>query len=984
MFRVYAAIFALSGAAGLMYESVWSHYLKLILGHAAYAQTLVLAIFMGGMALGAWLTSRLASRLTRPLLAYALVEGIIGVIALVFHPAFEFSSALLLDQVLPALEPGWSATLAKLLFATGLILPQSLLLGATFPLLTGGIIRTRPQEAGAMVALLYFANSIGAVAGVLFAGFWLIPMIGLPGTSLTAGLINVVLALVVYALAKDTATPAPAASGPETNSQGALAWVLWAAGITGAASFCYEIAWIRMLSMVLGSSTHSFELMLAAFILGIALGGLWIKRRIDRIENPKRFLGLVQLAMGVLAVLTLPFYNWTFDLMASAMAGIAKTETGYTYFALLSHGVALLVMLPATFCAGMTLPLLTLILMRGQQGEKGIGQVYAANTLGSILGVLAAVHLVLPTVGLKGLLLFGTALDGALGAYLIAAGAAALAWRGRHAWSAAFLALWLACLATAELDPRRMGSGVYRYGKSTLDNSVDVLRWLDGKTASIGLVRNPDGLVVISTNGKPDAAINVGGSKVSPDEATMTLAAVLPMLHQPKISKVANIGFGSGMTTHTLLGFQGVARVETIEIEPKMVEAARHGYEQVIPRAFNDPRSKVHIDDARAYFSGRRDRYDLIVSEPSNPWVSGVSSLFSQEFYRHVVRYLRPDGLFVQWIQLYETGFPIIASITRALEQSFADYAVYAANDGDLLIVASPNRLLAPFETSNLDQGAAQEALAKIGFLSIEDLRLRFLGNRATWSSLIASVPAPTNSDYYPFIDQQAPRFRFLGQGAALLLTQGIAIVPVLEALGGKPLPRSELPVAGDTAFETAELAAYARFIRDHLAGDHRAELLVEIWEELALIRATKNCQASENARVFALHNLGQRVIPYLHPDDLEALWGRLANEATCLKTSPNAMRWFALLKALGARDYAGASLIADALLGEQHQQLLGKRLQTLVTASLLGHLLADAATPFLATYHSYYAPAISQRRLSPSLASDLVLARARAKGWSF
>ncbi len=981
MFRIYAAIFAFSGAAGLIYESVWSHYLKLILGHAAYAQTLVLAIFMGGMAMGAWVVSRLTPRVRNLLLGYALVEGIIGLIALGFHEVFQFSSALLLDQVLPALDPGWASACAKLAFATLLILPQSLLLGATFPLLTGGMIRTRPQEAGAMVALLYFANSIGAVAGVLLSGFWLIPRVGLPGASLTAGGINVLLALTVYLLARREHAYLPASSTGDERSSGPLGWVLWAAAITGAASFCYEIAWIRMLSMVLGSSTHSFELMLAAFILGLALGGLWIKRRIDRIANPRRFLGLVQLAMGALAVLTLPLYNWTFDLMAAALSGIAKTETGYAYFAALSHGLALLVMLPATFCAGMTLPLLTLILLRSKQGERAIGQVYAANTLGSIAGVLAAVHLALPAVGLKGLLLFGTALDGALGAFLVIL-AGHQAWRKRYVWTGAFALLWLLCLLGAQLDPKRMGGGVYRYGNPALHESIEVLRWLDGKTASIGLVKDVQGTVVISTNGKPDAAISMSGAAPVADESTMTLAGLLPMLHKPDIAKVANIGFGSGMTTHTVLGFKGVTRVDTIEIEPAMVEAARFGYESVIPRAFSDPRGKVHIDDARAFFSGRRDRYDLIISEPSNPWVSGVSSLFSVEFYRHVVRYLAEDGLFVQWIQLYETGFPVMASITRALGTSFTDYAVYAANDGDLLIVASPKRPLGPPPAVELTAPSFKESLERIGFASSEDLRQRYLGNKATWSALLASVPAPVNSDYYPFVDQEAPRFRFLNQGTALLLTQGMSLVPVLEALAGKPLPRSDLPISGNTFYESAELAAYARSIRDHLTAGRPQDLLLEIWEELGLLRAAHDCAASDAARIYALHNFAHRIIPFLHPAELNQIWNQLSREAPCLTASPHAASWLALLRALSARDFSGASVLAESLLGEQHRLLPSKMLGTLVTTSLLGHLLNMDETRFLASYNAHLLPAQAQGRLPSSLALDLIRATARTRGW--
>ena len=193
----------------------------------------------------------------------------------------------------------------------------------------------------------------------------------------------------------------------------------FAAAVTGTASFIYEIGWLRMLSLVLGSTTHSFELMLSAFITGLAFGGLWIKRRIDGIADAVRFSGWVQVLMGCAAVATIPLYVLTFDWMAAILAALAQTEEGYTLFTLLSHGIALLVMVPTTFLAGMTLPLFTNVLMRGREGERAIGRVYAANTVGAIAGVLFAVHVGLPLLGLKLLISLGALLDILLGLALL-------------------------------------------------------------------------------------------------------------------------------------------------------------------------------------------------------------------------------------------------------------------------------------------------------------------------------------------------------------------------------------------------------------------------------------------------------------------------------------------------------------------------------------------------------------------------------------
>src|SRR6266566_374554 len=391
------ALFAASGFAGLIYESIWTHYLKLFLGHAAYAQTLVLAIFMGGLAVGSWLAARLAPRRRRLLAAYAVVEASIGVVALVFHEVFVTTT-------------GWAYASSLLRFALFkwslagvLILPQCVLLGMTFPLMTAGILRAFPDRPGRSLALLYFTNSLGAAAGVLVSGFVLVRLLGLPGTVRAAGAINLVVAAAVWALVRDAEeAPAPAAaSGP----RGRVFWLfLGVSLVTGASSFMYEIAWIRMLTLVLGASTHAFELMLSAFILGLALGGLFIQRRIDRLAEPVRALAWLQIAMGLFALGTLLVYGPAFDAMRWLMQTLPRTDGGYTVFNLSSSGIAMAIMLPATFCAGTTLPLITFHLLRSGSGEGSIGAVYAANTVGAIAGVFLAVHAGLPLLGLKGLL----------------------------------------------------------------------------------------------------------------------------------------------------------------------------------------------------------------------------------------------------------------------------------------------------------------------------------------------------------------------------------------------------------------------------------------------------------------------------------------------------------------------------------------------------------------------------------------------------
>src|SRR5262249_23687377 len=251
-------LFTVSGFTGLIYESLWSHYLKLFLGHAAFAQSFVLIVFMGGVALGAWLASRVTARIDNLLVWYGVIEALIGVLALTFHPLFVWLVDVSLGRVVPAIGNPLLVEVYKLSLSTGLLLPPTILLGMTFPLMSGAVIRRRPTDAdgrsasGLHLAMLYFTNSIGAAAGALLSAFWLLGFLGLAGTMQLAGKVNLLLALVVYWYARVPERHVPAAATEAQRRATQRSLFLSAAFVTGAASFIYEIAWTRMLALVLG------------------------------------------------------------------------------------------------------------------------------------------------------------------------------------------------------------------------------------------------------------------------------------------------------------------------------------------------------------------------------------------------------------------------------------------------------------------------------------------------------------------------------------------------------------------------------------------------------------------------------------------------------------------------------------------------------------------------------------------------------------
>lgn len=945
-------VFTLSGFSGLIYESIWTHYLKLFLGHAAYAQTLVLAIFMGGLTIGSWLCSRYSGKWDNLLRGYALAEGATGILALIFHLLFTQVVQLSYTSVIPRLGSTFAVNAFKWSLSAILILPQSILLGMTFPLLSSALIRAFPQTPGKSIAMLYFTNSIGAAVGVLISGFLLIRIAGLPGTIGLAGVINLGIAAFIWFLAKEDKAQSfhQTVFNTIADTAGGTGWywfLLSASLATGTASFIYEIGWIRMLSLVLGSSTHAFELMLSAFIFGLAFGGLWVQRRIDSHANPVRFLVIVQIAMGLLAISTLPLYENTFSVMQWLLSKLPKTDAGYTLFNLSSNAIALAIMLPATFCAGMTLPLITYILIRHGHGEKSIGAVYAMNTVGAIIGVFFAIHLGMPVFGLKGLITIGAVMDMGLGLLLL--------WsiRVQHDNKRMLITAIVLCIFAVfasqlfvKLDPYKMASGVYREGALLKPEISKLIFHKDGKTATVSLNVVDDGSMSIRTNGKVDAKINIAPDKgAADDESTMIFVAALPLAYNPQARTAANIGMGSGLTTHTLLCNPRLTEVDTIEIEKEMVEAAKH-FGSNVELAYKDPRSKIYIDDAKTFFSSSNKQYDIIISEPSNPWVSGVAGLFSTEFYRLIGRHLNKNGLFVQWFQLYEINMDLVASIFKAMSSNFNDFEVYAANYGDLLIIAKNSGPLGSMDPVIFSFPRLAGQLKRVQAESIQDLETRRIGNKKILAKFFETFPMPANSDYYPVLDQNAARTRFLGASAQDILKLGYEPLPVVEMLAGSDAKHSSTNVTFSSAYPKTKAVTTAMALRDYYLQGFFLPVYKDIVtaenrgyaEQLKSIFSDCGATLSNPNRRIFLFNVAKNMFPYLTPAESSAVWKKLESGFCVRNLTQTEKNYITLFKAIGSRDAKNIVASAQTIL-ETEQDITRARLRYVMAAEMLGEV---------------------------------------------
>ena len=922
--RLLFAIFFISGFCGLIYESIWSHYLKLLLGHAAYAQAVVLVVFVGGLAIGAWLTGRFSERLRHPIMLYAAVEALVAVFAFQFQRLFEAASAWATTSFLPAACGGAGSCGASWLLAAALILPPSILLGTTFPLMSAGVIRLGVRP-GRGLSLLYFLNSGGAALGVLGSGFLLIPALGLPGTMLLAGSMNFLVALAAFAawhIGRTGDAPLAAPSRPSTRATSKeLRVLLLVAALTGLSSFVYEIVWIRMLTLVFGAATHSFELMLSAFILGLALGAWWIRDRIDSAANVLKRLAIIQVLMGVFAVATLPLYAGMFDAMAFALRALQRAEESYALFNLAIGFMAAAVMLPATICAGMTLPLITAALLRSGHGERQVGQVYGINTFGAILGVVASVHLLVPALGLKWSLAFAAAIDVVLGLLLwrLARQPGELPAAPRRL-SRPLLAAAAACAALAAipllttLDTRMLASGVFRSAQSRLTSEASKIPFhRDGKTASVTIVESESGVRSLLTNGKSDGALHPQARTITQDDHTMVLIGALGPIHHPRARHAAVIGIGTGTSSAVLLESPHLLSVDTIEIEPLMVEAA-HLFRPRVDRVFDDPRSRIVIDDGRAHFSKAGKRYDLVVSEPSNPWVSGVSGLFTTEFYRHVATHLAPDGHFVQWLHLYEASPHVAGSILLAFSSVFPEFTAYATNNADVVLVARKDGKPAVIDAAALDAMPGMRArLLEIGIDSAAKLAAHDAGSSAAIRLLARSYGAPPNSDYFPYVDNHAARSRFLRHTATPLFALREAPVPFLEFATGPASHAGQVRTAVPT-MPSRLLQAPAgwhglRYLQGQPVSADDAAWFSGLAVDFALVRNwVQACSmpAGTGAAWQAIVRVAGVVSAGAVPQEAEAFWNGMA--AKCGKSlTPAQSSWLRLFAAVGARNAAAA-----------------------------------------------------------------------------
>lgn len=428
-----------------------------------------------------------------------------------------------------------------------------------------------------------------------------------------------------------------------------------------------------------------------------------------------------------------------------------------------------------------------------------------------------------------------------------------------------------------QLNPYTLASGVFRHGDSELGQSAEVRFLRDGKTATVAFyTKGSTG--IIATNGKPDAGIQLNpDAPPSLDEITMVMAAALPLAAHDSPEEVAVIGWGSGLSTHTLLGSDRVGALDSVEIEMAMVDGARW-YGPLVERAYTDPRSYLHIDDARTFFSTGKRSYDVIVSEPSNPWVSGVATLFTREFYAFLRSHLRPGGLLVQWIQSYEINDPLMFTMVAALLEEFPYVDAYLTNTSDVILLSGMDPI-EPLNVERLQKENLRPELERVGLISPGDFKVRKVASHNTLAALVALQGASPHSDFYPEVSLNAPRTRFKKDNVSSFHDLMRPGMPVLEMTGGREPAGVVDKVTDNPIMPAISDHLDATFVRARLLGEDAAadnetqEQLEKSLDELVQ-RSQRPVDGEDLADWLKLvAALADYSIGYLPPHDHEGVW---------------------------------------------------------------------------------------------------------------
>lgn len=678
MERIAASLFYFSGIAALVYQVTWLRLLGFSVGTAAVTTAATLAACFMGLALGSLIAQWRLRKGMDGLRGFAVAEGVTAVSALALLPLL-----FRLDTVIAAVP--WVGSFASLRFSLALLvlLLPSAAIGATFPFLAAWVARNDHHN-GERLGSLYAFNTLGAMSGALLAGFLLIPKLGLDGAIQVAAAINGVLCLAALVMIGRFPRAVIPVQEPETRTAARSLPLLLVLAVTGFTAMAAEVVWTKYLAIYSGTTIYGFAATLAVFLFGIALGSWLIRGWLRRRSAHPGQLAVLLAALAGFLVLTRAALGMLPSLIGdSVMLGEALHTP--VVFASLA-----LVLLPASLCFGALLPLTLDLYCRDAAGiRRDMGSAYAVNTLASVAGAVAAGLWLVPALGS----------DMTLQVLPLLPLAAALMFlpaltqvRIRRGAAASLVALALGSMLLPGIDYRDMlGTTQYRYRGIAEEKKPHFQYLAEGQTGVISLVDYGGSDVYLQKNGIKEAVVvKEDARKGSLSEA---LLGALPYLLQENAKNALVIGFGGG-TTARVLAESGLDSVKVVEIEPKVVTAMMLLGREQFP-FLQDGRVTLEYNDARNSLLVDKTGYDIIVSQPSHPWLAGSANLYSHEFFKLAHSRLRTGGVFGQWVNLFNMDATTLRSILRTFYDVFPRGVVFGVMaGGDLLLMGSDSPLV--------------------------------------------------------------------------------------------------------------------------------------------------------------------------------------------------------------------------------------------------------------------------------------------------
>ena len=776
--RIILVCFFFSGMASLIYQVLWVRQLGLVFGNTLYSVSTVLAVFMAGLALGSYLFGRLADRTGNPLRLFAFLEVGVGLYVLTIPLIFRGLMALQVSifQQLPEGHPG--LTLIRIVLCFLVLLLPTTLMGGTLPVIAKFYVRGK-SVLGRGIGVLYFINTLGAVLGSFLAGFALIPFIGVLAATILAATVDLVIGIGFFVLQRhltgqeeypvvqDGPSPPPVKMRKgkiqevAPYSRTLRLCVLVGFSLAGLASLSLEVSWTRVLTLVLGSSVYAFSLMLTAFLLGIAVGSSIAARFIDRSKNPWRDFALVEAFIGISIIVLNPVLGHLPSLFVGVFSGLQQNFwTLQTVLFLLSF----LIMLVPTTLMGAAFPIAAKIYAQEiQHLGTSVGGLYAGNTLGAMVGPLFTGFVLIPLIGIQKSI-FLVALI-----YLAIAGAVLLSGpmrrpRLKGLATAALVIIAVAGSLVPAWDPLVLTSGVYLYasdyarryetmGISLREAIASVsypLFYEEGLQATVLVREIADGGRALHIDGKTDASTS------SSDLGSFLLSGHLPMLLHPEPKTALVVGLGSGITLGAVMRYASIEKVVAVEIEPAVVEAATY-FARDNNNALDDSRLSMKVNDARNYLLASTEQYDVITAQPSNPWLSGSSVLFTIEQYELYRQRLSPDGIVSQWIHYYSMSPQDLKTVLNTFTSVFP-HATLWWTPTDLLLIGSQQELRIDVQalTAKLQQEEVRVDLERVGIKDSYGVLGHFLMDEQSVRSYGAG--APLHTDNRPILEFSAPK----------------------------------------------------------------------------------------------------------------------------------------------------------------------------------------------------------------------------------